>query len=444
VIGGVASGVGKTSVAIGLMAALRDAGQRVGAAKVGPDYIDPSLHALAIGGPSYQLDAVMTGPEGLLRSAARAARGHELVVVEGVMGLFDGTDAVDWSTGLPAGSTAEAALLLNAPVVLVVDAQGLSHSVAALVRGFADHDPRVRVAGVICNRVASDRHRELLASALAAAGIPMLGAIPRGGLPPRRSRNLGLVDAAADPTEARAWVAELGARIAAHLDLGTIVALAAPMPAHEATPSRPAPVATLAYSTGSSASFAYPENLERLAEAGLELVAFDPRSDPVPPRAHALWLHGGYPELFADELAANLPMREGLIEARRRLVPIVAECGGFALLGRSLAGWPMAGILPHETTMTDRLTLGYRVATPRMPVASVLFKEPVVGHEFHRLGATTPGSDLLLGPAPTPLVGGVARGTLLASFVHWHLGGAPALLGRLVAAARLAATHASS
>jgi len=444
VIGGVASGVGKTSVAIGLMAALTAAGHRVGAAKVGPDYIDPSLHALAIGGPSYQLDAVMTGPEGLRRSAARAARGRELVVIEGAMGLFDGTDAVEWPTQLPVGSTAEAALLLGAPVVLVVDAQGLSHSVAALARGFADHDPRVRVAGVICNQVASDRHRELLASALAAAGIPMLGAIPRGALPPRRSRNLGLVDAAADPTEARAWVADLGVHIAAHVDLAAIAALAATLPSGTDTPAPSAPVAMLAYSTGPSASFAYPENLERLIEAGLELAAFDPRTDPVPSQAHALWLHGGYPELFADELAANLPMREGLIEARRRLIPIVAECGGFALLGRSLDGRPMAGILPHETTMTDRLTLGYRVATPRMPVASALLKEVTVGHEFHRLRATPPGSDLLLGPSSAPTTGGVVRGTLLASFVHWHLGGAPALLARLVDAARLATRHASS
>lgn len=423
VVAGTHSGVGKTTVATGLMAALRRAGRRAGAAKVGPDFIDPGYHALAAGRPSRNLDIWMSGADAIRPFAARAAHGADLLVIEGVMGLFDG--AGDQTPS----STAEVAVLLDAPVVLVVDASSMSQSVAALVHGFATHDPRVRLGGVILNRVGSPGHEALLRDALAPSGIPVLGVLMRDDRLVWRDRHLGLVPVAERSDEVTDSIDLLAALIAERCDLGAITRLAdtaetltVAAPDTVATTSAP-PRTRLAIAAGRAFSFTYPDNLEALEAAGAELVPFDPLTDStLPDRIDGLVAGGGFPEVFAEELSANTPL---LADVRRRVddgLITWAECGGLLWLCAHLDGHAMAGVIPASATMSDRLTLGYRTATstvdtPLGPAGTVLR-----GHEFH-YSMTDPAGELfdLVGRHGTG-TGGFGGRHLVASYLHLHLG----------------------
>lgn len=366
VIAGTHSGVGKTTTATGIMAALRRRAMRVASAKVGPDFIDPGYHALATGRPGRSLDPTLHGADLLASLAAAAGDGAEILVVEGVMGLFDGSGAGT------AGSTAEVARVLEAPVVLVVDASAMSGSVAALVGGFRDFDPRVQVAGVILNRVGSEGHAGLLREALAPLGIEVLGALIRDDRLAWRERHLGLVPVAEHPDKVRSSLAVLADMIEAAVDLEGLIRMARKAPAPVVPPPPTARLvgrARLAVCCGPAFSFTYPENLALLEQAGAELVTFDPLCDDRLPQGCAgLYAGGGFPEVFGAQLSANRPLLVELGAAVGAGLVAWAECGGLLLLCESLDDHPMAGALPGVAArMTDRLTLGYRTATTLTP-----------------------------------------------------------------------------
>ncbi|MDQ3680565.1 MAG: cobyrinate a,c-diamide synthase, partial [Actinomycetota bacterium] len=294
---GTASGVGKTTIATGLMAALRRRGLTVAAAKVGPDFIDPGYHALATGRPGRNLDAWMCGSEAVAPLAARAGAGADLLVVEGVMGLFDGAS----DDGFTA-STAHVATLLGAPIILVVDASAMSRSVAALVHGYATFDPVVRVAGVVLNRVGGDGHERMLREALAPLGLPVLGVLRRDDSWSWRDRHLGLVPVVEQPEAVRRSLDRLATAVEAGCDLDAVVGLGAGAPAGR-TVAPPKPRASgrarVAVASGPAFSFVYPDNLEALEDAGAELAPFDPVTDPaLPSGCTALYAGGGFPEVF--------------------------------------------------------------------------------------------------------------------------------------------------
>jgi cobyrinic acid a,c-diamide synthase len=444
--------VGKTSVATGVMAALARRGVRVAAAKVGPDFIDPGYHALATGRPGRNLDAWISGAAAVGPLAARAGAGADVLVVEGVMGLFDGAgEPVPGAGSDPRddASTAHVARLLEAPVVLVVDAAAMSGSVAALVHGFATFDRRVRVGGVILNRVGSPGHEAMLRAALEPTGIPVLGAIPRNPAFAWRDRHLGLVPVVERPAETAAALVRLADAVAGSVDLDAIVRLARSAPPRPTPdPAQPDPVpgparVVVAVAAGAAFSFYYPDNLEALAAAGAELVPFDPTTDPtLPPGTTALYAGGGFPEVHAPALAANRPL---LAEVRRRVragLVTWAECGGLLWLARSLDGHDLCGALDTRAAMTDRLTLGYRRAvlrrsTPLGPAGCELR-----GHEFHYSAIDPPGDALEMSGRAGRARGGFASRHLLASYLHLHLGADPRPARNFVATAAAAAAAA--
>ncbi|HEY8546142.1 MAG TPA: cobyrinate a,c-diamide synthase [Acidimicrobiales bacterium] len=443
VVAGTHSGVGKTTVATGLVRALRDAGHRPAAAKVGPDFIDPGYHALASGRPPRNLDAWLCGPDAVAPLAGRAARGADVLVVEGVMGLFDG--AVD---GAPS-STADVARLLQAPVVLVVDAAALSASVAALVSGYARFDPSVTVAGVILNRVGSDGHEQLLREALAPLGLPVLGALRRDDRLTWRDRHLGLVPVAERPAAVTAALDALAAAVAGQVDLEAVVRLARtapdlrvpppPAPRRVVPGDRHLPVAVAA---GAAFTFTYQDTLDALVAAGAEPAPFDPRTDErLPDGTAGLLAGGGFPEVHAADLAANRPL---LADVRRRVadgLPTWAECGGLLWLCRELDGAPMAGVVPAAARMTDRLHLGYRTATPATPTPIGGPDVELRGHEFHYSTVEPAGEALTLAGRWGRRGDGFATPSLLATYLHVHPGGDPAPVERFVAACAAAAVR---
>jgi cobyrinic acid a,c-diamide synthase len=433
VVAGTHSGVGKTTVATGLMAALAAGGGRVAAAKVGPDFIDPGYHALATGRPGRNLDAWLSGAGAIGPLAGRAAAGTDVLVVEGVMGLFDGA-----SDGTPS-STADVARVLDAPVVLVVDASAMSRSVAAVVHGFATLDGG-GVAGVILNRVAGDGHEELLREALAPLGLPILGALRRDDALTWRDRHLGLVPVAERPGAVRAALDRLAAVVARQCDLDGVLRLAAAASATTvAEPPVPRPVAgrpRLALAAGPAFTFTYRDKLEALEATGAELVPFDPLADAALPVAvDGLVVGGGFPEVYGEALAANAPL---LDDVRREVtggLPTWAECGGLLWLSRSLDGRPMARVIAADASMTNRLTLGYREATVHVanPVADA--GTVLRGHEFHYSQVAPTGDALRLASRFGSGPEGHASPTMLATYLHQHLGADPGPAERFAAAA---------
>ncbi len=433
VVAGTSSGVGKTTVATGLMAALAGRGHRVASAKVGPDFIDPGYHALATGGPGRNLDAWLSGPDLIGPLAARAGDGADLLVVEGVMGLFDGAGSGDEA------STAHVAKLLDAPVVLVVDASAMSRSVAAMVHGYATFDTDVQVAGVILNRVGSDGHETLLRDALAPLGLPVLGSLHRDDGLVWRDRHLGLVPVAEEPDAIRARLDRLARAVARQCDLDALVQLARSAPKREvpAPPvARPAGRCRLAVAAGPAFSFTYPDNLELLEQAGAELVPFDPiDAARLPAGVHGLIAGGGFPEVYAEGLAANRPLLADLRAKVTTGLVVWAECGGLLWLARRLDGHQLAGIIGADAHITSRLRLGYRdatftVGTPLGPAGT-----SVRGHEFHYSQLEPQGDAVDMKGRFGKGRAGWASPTMLASYLHLHLASMPALASSLVATA---------
>ncbi len=431
VVAAPASGSGKTTVATGLMAALGRSGATVAGAKVGPDYIDPGYHALATARPGRNLDPVLVGEQRIAPLAAHGSRGADTCIVEGVMGLFDGrADTAGF------GSTAHVAELLGAPVLLVVDARGQGRSLAALLHGFRSFDPTVRIAGVVLNRVGSDRHEQVCGQACEEAGLEVFGALRRDDALAVPSRHLGLVTAA-EHTAARQVVDTWGDAVAARVDLDAVLRLAAApraapwQPEDELSPVGRRPVVALA--GGTAFSFGYAEHTELLAAAGASVVTVDPLRDEVLPEGTAgLVLPGGFPEEHAAELSANVALRRQVAALAASGAPVHAECGGLAYLTRSLDGVPLCGVIDAEATMTGRLTLGYRdaVAVSGSPLHPEGTR--VSGHEFHRTTVTPRAGTPAWGWAGAEPEGFVQRG-VHASFLHTHPAGSPAAVRRFVA-----------
>jgi cobyrinic acid a,c-diamide synthase len=431
-VAGTSSGVGKTTVATGLMAALRGRGLRVAPAKVGPDFIDPGYHALATGRPGRNLDAWISGAEAVAPLAARAAADADVLVVEGVMGLFDGA-ADDGATA----STAHVAALLRAPVVLVVDAGAMSGSVAALVHGFASFDPTIRVGGVVLNRVGSDGHETMLREALEPGGIPVLGVLRRDDALTWRDRHLGLVPVVEHRAEVERSLDRLAEAVARGCDLDALVGLAGSAPCVDVAPL-PTPKrvgrAVVAVAGGPAFGFVYPDNVEALRTAGADVVEFDPLRDPaLPPGAQGVYVGGGFPEVFAEALADNAPLLDD-VRARAGELVVWAECGGLLWVSRSLDGHPLAGLVPAEGRMTDRLTLGYRRATALIDTPLAAKGEELRGHEFHYSVVEPAGNALDQRARFGAGQAGFATPRLLASYLHLHLGATPEPAERFVAA----------
>ncbi len=430
VVAGTHSGAGKTTVATGLVAALRAAGHRPATAKVGPDFIDPGYHSLASGRPPRNLDAWLCGPEAMAPLAARAGAGAGVLVIEGVMGLFDGA-----ADGRPS-STADLARLLDAPVVLVVDAASQSGSVAALLHGFATFDPTVRVAGVILNRVGSETHEVQLREALAPLPVPVLGVLRRDPRFAWRDRHLGLVPVAEQPAEVSASLAALGAAVAEGVDLAAVMALAATAPARVTQPVAlpPAgPTVRVAVAAGAAFTFTYQDTIDALEAGGGEVIAFDPRSAPALPEGiDGLLVGGGFPEAFVDELADNAPL---LADVARRVgggLVTWAECGGLLWLAAELDGRALAGVVPARARMADRLTLGYRHATTRVDSPIGPAGTELTGHEFHHTTVEPSGDALRLAGRFATRDEGFATPTLLATYLHHHPGGDPSAVAAFV------------
>ncbi|WP_405566081.1 cobyrinate a,c-diamide synthase [Streptomyces phaeochromogenes] len=483
VIAAPSSGSGKTTVATGLMAAFASRGLAVSPHKVGPDYIDPGYHALATGRVGRNLDAYLCGEELVAPLFAHGARGCDLAVVEGVMGLFDGAAGEG-----ELASTAHVAKLLRAPVVLVVDASSQSRSVAALVHGFASWDPEVRIGGVILNKVGSERHEGMLREALDASGVPVLGVLRRVEQVGTPSRHLGLVPVAERRAEAVGAVAAMAAQVRAGCDLDALFALArgagtlpgdtwdaaeavgfspppplpvpvpggaAPRPPYR--PERPRPqtpdgldgpgtaskepqarppgAPRVAVAGGAAFTFSYAEHAELLAAAGAEVVTFDPlRDEELPEGTRGLVIGGGFPEVYGPELSANEPLRKAVASLAERGAPVAAECAGLLYLSRELDGLPMCGVIDAKARMDERLTLGYRDAVAVSDSVLAEAGSRMRGHEFHRT-VVEPGAGVA--PAwgvrvPVRRVEGFVQQGVHASYLHTHWASAPGVARRFV------------
>jgi cobyrinic acid a,c-diamide synthase len=466
VIAGVASGVGKTTVTLGLLEAYRRRGLAVQAFKVGPDFIDPGFHESATGRASYNLDGWMCGRTAVLHTVAQQSAGADLAVVEGMMGCFDGADA----TG-DEGSTAEIARWLEAPVILVLDAAAQARSAAAVVLGFERFDPKLHLAGVVANRVGSETHGRWVGDAMATAcRAPLLGAIPLDAEVQVPERHLGLVTAREGvwPQERRARLAALVER---SVDLDRLLGIARGAAAHRgprrsaalgprgdlaphrdepaappaATPGRVPPRARVGVARDAAFQFYYAENLDQLRAAGAEVVFWSPLESDALPDVDGLYFGGGYPELHARRLAENVALHEGIGRFAAAGRPIYAECGGLMYLARALEDadgmlHPMVGVLPATVRMRPRgLTLAYtEIETMRDSVLGPAGSR-ARGHEFH---AST------LDPVPGSIErlyrlrrrdGGERRegyvvGSVLVSYVHLHFASSPGLAAAFVAA----------
>jgi len=447
VLAGTASSVGKTTVTLGLIEALRARGLTVQPFKVGPDFIDAGLHAVAAGRPSYNLDGWMCGREHVIDTVASRGTGADLCLVEGVMGCFDGVDGVSED-----GSTAQVAKWLGAPVVLVVDVRAQSRSAGATVLGFERFDPGLDVAGVIFNRVGGDLHARWLADAVAATcRARVLGAI-RGdeelALP---ERHLGLVTGAEGVLTAESR-RRLGEAFARWVDLDALVATARPgPPAREA--ARPVPGSPrgarvrIGVARDAAFQFYYPDNLDLLREVGAELVFWSPLEDPAPLHADGLYLGGGYPELNGARLSANRTARDGVRKMAEAGRPIYAECGGLMYLAEALEDLDgrdheMVGLLPTTVRMRPRrLTLGYTEV--ELGASSMLGQAGLVvrGHEFH-YSTSDPVPESVQRTWRLRRPGGAARaegyrvGSVLATYVHLHWGSCPGIAANFVEACR--------
>jgi cobyrinic acid a,c-diamide synthase len=460
IIAGERSGSGKTTITLALLSALHDRCQRVQSFKVGPDYIDPMFHAFATGLPCYNLDAVLTSESYLPQCFANHSQGADCAVVEGVMGLFDGAAE-------PAGygSTAMVAKWLKLPVALVVNCTSMSQSIAALVQGYRMFDPDVQFAGVILNRVGSDRHLEILTQALAGLNIPILGVFRREDEISLPDRHLGLV-----PTDELPQLRQVMDKLAALGQSGFNWELLTPLleipPAPEGLGPQTAEFKApslgglgaagsismkikprIAVARDRAFSFYYADNLELLTALGAELIEWSPMHDrQMPENIQGLYFGGGFPEMFAAELSDNQTVIQQVRQAIQLGMPTYAECGGLMYLTEAIVDfeqkrYPMVGLLPTEAQMGKRLTLGYRSAIAQADSPIVQAGQMLRGHEFHRSSLsqlpTQPlfqlhRSTQIQGAAITslPIVEGWSGPSFHASYLHLHWGAMPELPSR--------------
>lgn len=435
---------GKTTVALGLGAAYARRGIVVQPFKKGPDYIDPSWLSAATGRACRNLDLFLMDAPGVLRALAHGARGADLALVEGAMGLFDGVDLQG------SGSTASVARGLNAPVLLVIDASRMTRSAAALVQGLQHFEPDVQIAGVILNHVGGARHEKLLTDALRYyCGLPVLGALPRDVTLTIPERHLGLVPRRENETLPAALTA-IRDIVEARVAVDAVLAIARSAPPLACSPiedaALPSPSVRVAIASDRAFSFYYPENLEALRVAGAELVSLDTLEDAHLPAVDALYVGGGFPEVFLDELQVNVSLRHEIRSAIENGLPVYAECGGLMYLARRIT-WngrtaEMVGALPCDVEMTAR-PQGHGYVTVQVARENPWFASgtELRGHEFHHSRLTNLGEvafayRVVRGRGIDGARDGLIYENVLASYTHLHAAGAPQWAERFVAVAR--------
>ncbi|NEQ33080.1 MAG: cobyrinate a,c-diamide synthase [Leptolyngbya sp. SIO4C5] len=427
IVAGERSGVGKTTVTLALLAALA---AEVQPFKVGPDYIDPMFHQAVTGRPCYNLDPVLTSAAYIQQCYQRYSQSVPYALIEGVMGLFDGAGGYqDW------GSTADVARTLQLPVLLVIDASRLSHSVAAIIHGYRTFDSRLQFAGVVLNRVGRDRHLDLLKAAIAPLNLPILGVLRRHQGIELPSRHLGLVPTAELPgfRQTLEQLAMLGKTCFDWSRLRPLLrspatSTVAPLLSQE---FQPVPV-RIAVARDRAFSFYYAENLQLLEALGAELVVWSPLADAtLPPDIQGLYLGGGFPEMFAAELATNRSALASVKAALAQGLPTYAECGGLMYLAQQLQDfeqqcWPLVGSLPITAKMSPQLTLGYRRATVCRDTPLVAAGTKLWGHEFHRSviepAAPSPIYQMQGHGLAAPIAEGWQQRQIHASYLHLHWG----------------------
>ncbi|MDJ1170391.1 cobyrinate a,c-diamide synthase [Roseofilum sp. BLCC_M154] len=481
IIAGDRSGVGKTTITLALLASLRDQGVSVQSFKVGPDYIDPMFHSTITGRPCRNLDPVLTSPGWVQSSYFYHGQRADCAVVEGVMGLFDGLPYNSYPDDPFFGSTAHVAKLLNLPVMLVLDCGRMSNSVAAIAHGFKTFDPSLNLAGIVLNRVGSDRHQQYLEAALEPLNLPILGIFPRQTEITIPDRHLGLIPTAELPqlNEILDRLAHLGKHhfnweklqqfLKVPLSKGDLGGSNAPdkntaqsQASNPSTPTlfpipyslfpsaeRDKPKVRLAIAQDPAFSFYYADNLDILQNLGVELVSWSPLKDrTLPPAIDGLYFGGGFPEVFAEQLTDNQSARQAIYQAILAGMPTYAECGGLMVLCQSLTTfegktWEMVGILPSDVTMEKKLTLGYRQATVLNDSPVVEAGTTIEGHEFHRSQLTPPFPTGEQDALPLFQLKGYDRHTLAvsegwqtynlhASYLHLHWGDRPDIPQRFV------------
>jgi len=425
VLAGTHSGVGKTTISVAVMAALKKKGLKVTAAKVGPDFIDPTYHELATGRRSVNLDVFLHGAELILPLAAEAAERGDILVAEGVMGLFDdsGFQSIN-------GSTAQVAKLLKSPVILIIDCSAMSTSVKAVVHGFATLEKDLALKGVILNKVASEGHEILLREALSDMNIEVIGVLRRNDAYRFEERHLGLIPAAENRDALSRTVGRLASEIASSIDLDALIRIANDVPTITVEPiAKPRHVgsARIGLCSGKAFNFYYPENLEYLRLAGGELIEFDPLNDEkLPADLDALYMGGGFPEVYAAEIAKNSPLLGEIYTKAKTGIPIWAECGGYLLLCDSIDGHRMAGVLDQaKAKMTSKVKLGYRSGYTLTDTVFGPVNTTLKGHEYHYSEVEPPGEDLMLTSRFQSAKQGYAYKNIFAGYLHQHLAARP-------------------
>ncbi len=450
ILAGDRSGTGKTTLTLALLAALKERGDRTQSFKVGPDYIDPMFHTAITGRPSYNLDPVLTSEAYVQQSFDIHRSGADQAVVEGVMGLFDGATGTN-----DTASTAHIARLLGLPVVLAVDCGRMARSLAALVQGYRHFDRRVSVAGVVLNRVGSDRHLQLLSEALAAVDMPILGVFRREKDIQLPSRHLGLV-----PTgevdgfkQIAARLAEIGERCFDWEQLQPLlnVKTERTVSAHashahtsiaDSAVVKPQKV-RMAIAYDAAFNFYYPDNFEALESQGADLIFWSPLAGKPPPKADGLYFGGGFPEVFAERLSQNKTVKVAIRQAIAQGTPTYAECGGLMYLSQTLIdlqgkAWPMVNVIPQTVEMGPKLSLGYRQATALIAGPLLSKEQTVTGHEFHKSSVVEPitqpvyKSQRYWGETGEIQQEGYHQPNLHASYIHLHWGHRPDIAQRFV------------
>ena len=437
IIAGERSGVGKTTVTLALLAALRQRHQTVQSFKVGPDYIDPMFHSHVTGRECRNLDPILTSEAYVQECFAHHSLGSQYVLVEGVMGLFDGASGHN-----DVASTAHVARLLNVPVVLILNCSSLSRSVAAIAHGYRSFDPRIQIAGVVLNRVGSDRHLELLTQALVPLNLPILGVLRRQDDITIPDRHLGLVPTAelVNLNVVVERLAHLGETCFDWVKLLPLLECGKEGVGKKVEPLKPR--IRLAIAQDEAFNFYYADNLDLLQHLGAELVPWSPMRDRIPEGVQGLYFGGGFPEVFAAALTENLPTRQSVQAAIQAGMPTYAECGGLMYLCEQIidfAGnlYPMVSIFPTTAAMGKRLTLGYRQATALQNSSLMTVGDRLWGHEFHRSSLTqSPDQPLLMLQGYDSSLQfppeGWQRYQVHATYTHLHFGAQPRLAERFL------------
>jgi len=431
IIAGEKSGVGKTTVTLALLSFLASKKNKIQSFKVGPDYIDPMFHTTVTNRPCRNLDPILTSPDYVKSTFTRHCQGADYAIVEGVMGLFDGVEGDQ-------ASTAQIARLLDLPILLVIDCSKLSGSVAAIAYGYTNLDPRIKIAGLVLNKVGSDRHQQLLLEALKPLNIPVLGIIKRTDNITIPDRHLGLVPSG-EIKQLNLIFEQLADLAAQCFNLEKLLPLLSAKKNHSTSfpPLNKGGVGGVKIGIASDGAFNfyYQDNLDIFKELGAELIPFSPLTDKnLPAGIQGLYFGGGFPEVFAQELAANKPLQTAVKKAiTQQKIPTIAECGGLMYLSQQIVdfsgkNWEMVGVLPTKAVMGKTLTLGYRQATALQDSSLLTRGATVTGHEFHRSILTnTPENPLFQTKSYNPQSCGYLEGwgtdNFHATYLHLHFGG---------------------